>query len=200
MDSILQVPSINGETSITYTGNGNLSTSAKSSGGSTSKPAAASKKSFTDRYETSEKAIKKADEDKSDWERIRNASYGKDNVEYLNNINWALNDKQNAVSRKKAAADAYLPNDKLALQNAFRSLTGTNINIDSTTGQVLTDMEAVINAKELAYNNAVNTYNAELENAWSDGIITAAEKKSLDSKKEALDEQEKKINEVKDAY
>jgi hypothetical protein len=38
MDSVMQVASINSDAKVTYTGNGNVSTSTKATGGSTTKP------------------------------------------------------------------------------------------------------------------------------------------------------------------
>jgi hypothetical protein len=133
MKSLVQVPSINADADITYVGNGSVSTSAKSSGGSTTAPAKEEKKEFKDRYETSEKAIKKADEEKADAERDRETSYGSAKVNKLTDINTALADKSTAIDNKKTKAGTYLSDDKTALQNAYRAALGEEIGIDATT-------------------------------------------------------------------
>jgi predicted translin family RNA/ssDNA-binding protein len=61
-------------------------------------------------------------------------------------------------------------------------------------------MEAKLSSLETSYNNNVNTYNAAIDTAMSDGVITASEQEALDAQKTALEEQERKINELKEAY
>jgi predicted translin family RNA/ssDNA-binding protein len=61
-------------------------------------------------------------------------------------------------------------------------------------------MEAKLSTLETSYNDDVDDYNEAIDNKMLDGVITTSEQEELDAMKKALEEKEKKINELKEAY
>lgn len=199
MDGMIQVASINSDAAVTYTGNGSVSSSSKTSGGgSTSKPAKAEKKQTKDRYMKVTEQLGDTANAMADANREMDSLYGAGRIAQMSKVNKLLNDEIGLLEDKTAEAKEYLKTDKEAMLNAFKDAGVKNLSFDEN-GNV-SNIEDALGGLDSEYNAMVDNYNRMAKNFYSDEVISTNEQKQLDEYKAKMDEKAATIDAAKAAY
>lgn len=200
MDGMIQVASINADSKVTYTGNGAVSASSKTSGGgSTKKPAKAEKKQTKERYTKVTEQLDDTANAMGDANREMDTLYGAGRIAKMSQVNKLLGDEVKLLEAKTQEAKKYLKEDKKAMENAFKDAGVKNLEFDAN-GNV-SNIESVLDGLDAEYNKLVADYNRKAKNAWdNDNVISGNEQKSLDALKERMDEKAAEIDAAKAAY
>lgn len=204
MDSVMQIASINSDAKVTYTGNGNVSTSTKATGGSTTKPQhVEDKKETKKRYETVDSKMEKKANAISDMERSLDTMYGTDRISQMKAVNDLLEDEVELLKEKNTEAKNYLKTDAESVTTAFKAVGIADVTFDEN-GNVQfpegKDIEDYFATLDSDYATAVKNHNDLKDDAWEDGVITKEEQADIDASKEALDKKSKKIDEARLAW
>lgn len=199
MDGMIQVASINADSKVTYTGNGAVSTSSKTSGGgSTKKPAKEQKKQTKERYTKVTEQLDDTANAMGDANREMDTLYGAGRIAQMSKVNKLLGDEVKLLEAKTAEAKDYLKEDKKAMEAAFKDAGVKNLEFDAN-GNV-SNIESVLDSLDAEYNKLVADYNSKADTAYRDGTISGNEQKELDALKERMDEKAGEIDAAKAAY
>jgi hypothetical protein len=174
-----------GTASIKYIGKDSPSTSSKSAGGSTSKPASSGKKDIAKRYRNNDKLLEDKDRALSTAESALDELYGNDRITKMEEINQLIAEENTLLESRNKEIDDYLTKDKNALNNA---MSGLGLSVSYNEDGTIKNEEELLTSLQSKYDDAAKDYDDYAKDAFDDdGVIDATEQAELERLAEIRD-------------